>query len=96
MTLPPGPEQGERGCQGLFQAEAASLPWAEVPLEASVTAWSGPQGWRQWRSWDCTLKVMGSGPWWILSRSGVTQGNFTLKKRFFFEFFLFKLFYIEE
>ena len=44
MTLPPGPEQGERGCQGLFQAEAASLPWAEVPLEASVTAWSGPQG----------------------------------------------------
>ena len=39
---------------------------------------------------------MGSGPWWILSRSGVTQGNFTLKKIFFFEFFLLKLFYIEE
>ena len=91
MTLLPGPEHGERACQGPFQAEAAPLPWAEVPLEASVAAWSGPQGQRQWRSWDRTLIVMGSGSWWILSRSDVNQGNF-----FFLIFFFFKLFNIGE
>ena len=69
--------------QGPFQAEAAPLPWAEVPLEASVASWSGPRGQRQWRSWDRTLMVMGSGSWWILSRSDVNQGNFFFNLFFF-------------